>query len=218
MISKKLRNIIIVSLSMGGLLAVVGNGCSKGLVSNLGSITGSNSNTGDIGATSENPEIVVIPGAKTASLVYSKQVLDHLTSCAGVIQPSERSISVYEQKKGSISTYGTVNTVTAPMMMAISSIASEVCQDVIEQEAKVGARVFVGFDMSSSNVVSTSILSDAMRRLALSCWQRPEDADEANTLLSLIQMSIPANEPMAQKKSALMLCTSMLSSLESLLN
>jgi hypothetical protein len=217
MMSQKIKNIIILTLSTTGLIVFIGNGCSKGLQSGF-SDSSSFGDRGPANISGNTTDIEVIPGAKTVSLVYSKEVLDHLSACAGVSQPSERSIAMYEQKKGTISTYGAVDTVTAPMMMAISSIAGEVCQDVIEQEMKTSARIFVGFDMNSSNLVSNSALSDAIRRLALSCWQRPENSFEAETLTNLIQSSFTANGALAQRKTALMLCTSMLSSLDSILN
>ena len=107
---------------------------------------------------------------------------------------------------------------TGPAMMAITSIAGEICNDLINQEISVGQRLFTGFDMAASALPNNSQLSDAITRLSLSCWQRNESSGERQALLGLVNSSVGATEVNGSRKAALMICTSMLSSLSALLN
>lgn len=210
------KTLLVFAVLFGGVILSVGNGCSKSFTSSPSTSAG-NSNAAGTGGNGDS-DIPVIPGARTVSIVYSKQVVDQLASCSGLAAPSAATMTMYEQKKGAISTYGAANTVTAPMMMAVTSIAGEICNDLIGQEVSVGQRLFVGFNMSANVLPNNSQLSDAITRLSLSCWQRNESSGERQALLDLVNSSVGATEANASRKAALMLCTSMLSSLDALLN
>lgn len=206
-----------VLLIVGGATLSIGNGCSQQY--SIRGATGLNSTASSGGgAGAPNTDIDVIPGARTVSLVYSKQVLDQLASCTGLAIPSDKTTAMYEQKQGAISTYGYVNTVTSPMMMAVTSIAGEICNDLVDQEASKGPRLFLGYNFSAASLPNSSQLSDTVARIALSCWQRNETANERAVLLDMVTSTVGVSEPMAGRKAALMLCTAMLSSLDSLLN
>lgn len=198
---------------IGSILVFMGNGCSGAFVPK--DLSDNSTNTSN-SASSEDDDF--IPGAKTASVVYANQVLEHLTGCAGVTTPSTGTLSVYENKKGAISVTGAANTVTSPMMMAITSIAGEVCNDLINQESGATKRIFKNFDMTASRLPADADMKDAVTRLALSCWQRQDDNTERQVLLDSIYNSVGATEAMASRKSALMACTSVLSSLDALKN
>ena len=166
-------------ISIAGLCAVlVGNGCQEfGAWSGKSVADGVSSSSalgGDVGGVNTPPDIGmdVIPGAKTASMVYSNEVLTHLASCAGVATPSDATVAMYEAKKGAISVYGQANTITSPMMMAITSIAGEVCNDLINQEVKLGGRIFKNMNMSANTLPNNADLVDSVSRIALSCWGR----------------------------------------------
>lgn len=215
----KHKTLFVFAVLIGGVILSVGNGCSKSFTSSPSTSMGNNSAAG-VGGTggSGSSDVPVIPGARTVSIVYSKQVVDQLASCSGLASPSAATMTMYEQKKGAISTYGAASTVTAPMMMAVTSIAGEVCNDLINQEVSAGQRLFVGFNMSASSLPSSGQLADAITRLSLSCWQRNESSGERQALLDLVSASVNPTEANASRKAALMLCTSMLSSLDALLN
>lgn len=200
-----------------GVLAYIGNGCSRSQ-SNSPITSSSLVPPTSTGSTTSSNDIPVIPGARTVSLAYSKQVVDQLSACSGLALPSERTMAMYEQKKGQMSTYGAANTVTGPMMIAVASIAGEICNDLIEQELVVGARLFNGYSLAGSVLPNTTQLSDTITKIALSCWQRNESASERSIILNMITSSVGAAEAMAGRKSALMICTSMLSSLDSIVN
>ena len=200
-----------------GVLAYIGNGCSRSQSSDIVNSSSLSSVTPPADSI-PSTDMPIIDGARTVSLVYSKQVVDQLAACSGLALPSERTMAMYEQKKGAISTYGTASTVTGPMMMAVISISGEICNDLIEQEAVSGARLFTGFTMAGNTIPNNSQLSDTITKLALSCWQRNESSAERGLLLNMISSSVGAAETLAARKSALLLCTSMLSSLDALLN
>ena len=213
----KHKTLLVFAILVGGVILSVGSGCSKSFSTNFSTGTDPASNTA-AGGGSGNTDAPVIPGARTVSIVYSKQVVDQLASCSGVASPSGTTLAMYEQKKGSISTYGTSATVTAPMMVAVISIAGEISNDLINQEIASGQRIFVGFNMDANSLPNQSQISDAVTRLSLSCWQRKPTNEEMQTLVDMVNTSIGANEVMATKKAALMLSTSMLSSLDALMN
>lgn len=214
--NKRIAIFSFVMIVVGATLSI-GNGCSKQYLSKGVAALDSASGGGVLPAGSPGSDIEVLPGARTASLVYSKQVLDQLSSCTGLAVPSDKTIAMYQQKQGAISTYGYVNTVTSPMMMAVTSIAGEVCNDLIAQEGKE-SRLFVGYNFTDSILPNSAQLSDSISRIALSCWQRRENDTERSMILNMVNSSVGAAEPMAGQKSALMVCTAMLSSLDSLLN
>lgn len=219
--SYKHMSLLVLIVIIGGLVLSIGNGCSQSLNSASSGVSANNGatdNSGSAQSDSASTDIPIINGAKTVSIAYSKQIVDQLSSCVGVAQPSDATLAMYEQKKGAVSTYGYANTVTSPMMMAVTSIAGEVCNDLINQEVKTGARIFSGFDMSSNNLPNVSLISDSISRMALSCWQRRETSVERELVLNMVQSSVVATENLAARKSALLVCTSMLSSLDSLLN
>lgn len=217
---RKLMAILYILGSLACVLIVVGNGCGGQFQidqSALGLKSASNSSTGSAsGGAGQTEE--VIPGTKTVSVVYAKQVLDQLSTCAGVSTPSDSTLNVYESKKGAVSVYGTADTITSPMMMAIMSISGEICNDLINQEKDlVQKRIFKGWDLKSNTLPSSGLMNDAVTRLALSCWQRPENSGERQEIQDAVY-SVSNGESQAANKAALILCTSMLSSLNSLLN
>lgn len=212
--AKKISILVATALGLIGLLVTVGNGCSKRgeFQTNMSSTasTGSNGSSG----TTTDPDY--IPGAKTVSVVYAKQALDQLTSCVGLVSPSDDTVRMYDAKKSSISAYGDANSVTAPMMMAIANISGEICDDLIDQEITGPSRIFVGWNLTSNSKPAANLVADSISRLAISCWQKNETASESQAVLNLIS-SVPAGTNGARKQ-ALLLCTAMLSSLNSLLN
>lgn len=213
----KHKTLLVFAVLVGGVILSVGNGCSKSFSTGSSSDGGTSAAAGG-GATTGGGGVPIIPGARTVSIVNSKQVVDQLSSCSGLASPSGTTMAMYEQKKGAISTYGSASTVTGPMMMAVTSIAGEICNDLIDQEAASGQRLFVGFNMSANAMPNNSLLSDAITRMALSCWQRNETSTERQVVLDMVSSSVGGTEAMASRKSALMICTSMLSSLDALLN
>jgi hypothetical protein len=215
----KHKALLVLAVIIGGVILSVGNGCSKSFTSTPSSSSNDGS-ASESSITGKGNDSEIIPGARTVSIVYAKQVVDQLSSCSGLAKPSDATLAMYEAKKGSISTYGAANTITSPMMMAVTSIAGEICNDLINQELTRGPRLFVGFDMASTTAPDATLLGNSIKRMALSCWQRHETSTERQMLLQMVSstVGVPAAEAAAGRKSALMICTAMLSSLDSLMN
>ena len=149
-------------------------------------------------------------------MVYGKQILDHYSSCLGSGKNSDRAIAMYQSKAGTISETGAVTTLTAPMLMAATSIAGEVCKDLIISE-KVASRIFIGVNLDGTTLPDQDSLQDAMRRIARSCWSRDEDAKEGEIIMSAINSAFQgANAANTAHDAALFMCTSMLGALDSL--
>lgn len=214
---KRIVRILQTAVVLVCALVVFGNGCAEGGFYPAGDTMDQSSQLA--GSCKDPNEIDVIPGAKTASVVGSTQIVHHLASCTGLEVISELTEKVYTDKVGSVSTYGAVNTLTPPMMMAVHSIAGEVCNDVIDQEIARGTRIFSGWDLAASSLPSDSQLASAAQNMALSCWQDYDlTSDERNIILGAVVDSVGANEANASRKAAVIICTSMLSSLNALLN
>lgn len=191
----------------------VGNGCSKSF-----STQAVYDDFSSFGLDVAETPIDYIPGKLHVGTVYSKQVLDQFTHCAGVEFPSDDTLRMYDSKKGAISEFGNADTITSPMFMAIISIAGEVCSDLIQQEINAGsnARIFKGWNLAGATLPTSSAVNESITRLANSCWQRNETSDERMNYQDLV-FSVQNGEAGAVKKSALMLCTGVLSSLDSIL-
>jgi hypothetical protein len=216
----KVIRIIQTMVAMVCVVVVFGNGCSEGaFVTNDGTSDSGSNGLAALGPQCKSAtEIDVIPGARTVSFVGSNLVLRHLSNCIGLAVPSGTTETVYEEKKGSISTYGEANTITAPMMMAITSLAGEICSDLIDQEVASGVRIFSGFNLGGNALPSSANLTNAVGNIALSCWRGNESAEERAAILDMVNSNVGAAEAGAARKAALMICTSMLSSVDALLN
>lgn len=224
MANKKMIGIWGTIVILGSILVTLGNGCNgrmggfEALGTSLVGGSSGGSSSGTSGTLSGDLSSDIIPGAKTVSLVYSNQVLEQLSTCSGVQSVSDATVRMFEAKKGAISTYGTADTVNSAMMMAVISIAGEVCNDLINQEISAGGRIFSDVNLAANALPTDAALKGAVSRLALSCWNRRETSQEQQVILDMVYKTIGSADAGAARKSALMVCTSMLSSLDSLLN
>jgi len=214
--SKKVISLFIVIFSLSSVLVTIGNGCSQSVTNIAHELSlGSQSTLSIVDSAAESTDIEVIPGAPTVSIVNTKQIVEQLSSCVGLETVSESTLAMYEQKKGAVSITGVANTVTAPMTLAILSVAGEVCNDLITKEV-MQSRFFTSWNLAGNNIPSDSVIADSLTKFALSCWQKKESIDEQKALLEMISTSIVNGEDKAARKSALMLCTAVLSSLDAI--
>jgi hypothetical protein len=130
---------------------------------------------------------------------------------------THRILVFYYKKHSTLSETGSVATLTAPGLMAYASVAGEVCEDLLKNELNA-PRMFIGFGFGQSSLPNQGALQDAMRRLALSCWSREEDAEEADIVMSSVNSAFQgANGPTTPHDAALFMCTSMAAALESMM-
>jgi hypothetical protein len=134
-----------------------------------------------------NGEIVALSDTRTASIVRSNRVLDSLVSCLGTGVPGRAAKQAWEEQRAGFSQEGDANSITSTMFVGFEQVASEVCNDLIQQERSQAAgqrRIFnqVNFNSGQANV-GDSQLAAVTRRLARACWGRNETAEE----LAMIQ-------------------------------
>jgi hypothetical protein len=211
-VNKKLAARISTIIVSGALIIVgLGQGCGKFTVMGDSSDSAQNSNS----AEGDDPGIK--PNTQTIGLVYGKMALDQLTSCLGSGIPSDRTLAMYSSKESTLSETGSVATLTAPGLMAFASVAGEVCEDLLKNEANA-PRMFIGFGFGQSSLPNQGALQDAMRRLALSCWSREEEQEEADIVMSSVNSAFQgATGPSTPHDAALFMCTSMAAALESMM-
>lgn len=213
------NKVIMAIVVMTGGLVVVGNGCSRFLSSDNGSDSDDYAYRGetvsDPNATDGN--IHVILGAPTTSTIYSKAALQSKEFQLG-IKASTRTEATYITSRGTIASKGDVTTFTPPMGMAITTIVADVCDDLINNQANLPPeqQFFRYFDLSAAGRPSLAAMDYSIRAFSLAVWDRQPDNTELQILNDLIADAIPVNEVSGQRKSALMLCTTMNSTTESI--
>jgi len=206
---KKLISAVIVSTWVGVVVLFVGHGCSE--VGQVKKTSGPAASLGEAGSEG----IQIFPNTKTVSTVYAKQFLDNMVSCTGLGIESATTRGAWESRQGSLSEFGYATDVTPPMMMAVASVAGEVCSDIIDKESTSGAErvIFAGFNLSGSTNVSEK--QQAIQRLALSCWHRRASTNEVQTIQDMVDRNT-ASVSDNGRTSALLLCTAMLASYSSI--
>lgn len=190
-------------LISGALMLGFGHACSKYTADGSGTLALSN----------EDGDRIVL-NEKTVSTVYSKQVLDNMVSCLGIGQASNSAKEIFENMKQSVSERGKAKELTPPMLMGITSLAGEVCQQLVDQEKALSEkRIFSGFDFNSGSVGDSDV-SAAVTRLARSCWLRNETNSENNAILDSVYDSFGSN--LDPEDVAVYTCTAVLASFDSI--
>ncbi len=155
---------------------------------------------------------------------YSENILTSMLTVTGV-PASRTTMNSYSDKKTKISETGLATAITAPMWLAVTNLAGDVCEDLVTQEAALTApdRSFFGqvdFAQGPSKV-SAAIQNDVVRRMARAFWGRNETAQELSLIKSAVSSSFSAsasgttdNGTMTQNEM-LFFCSGMLASLDS---
>jgi hypothetical protein len=81
-----------------------------------------------------NGEIVALEDTRTAGVVRANRALDNLVSCLGTGIASQAAKSAFREQAAALSADGGANSVTATMFVGFERVASEVCNDLINQE------------------------------------------------------------------------------------
>lgn len=208
--------------SLAAVTVFIGHGCSNFTAGSGGDMSSSGGgpvitnggDTGEVGGV-----IQPMAGANTVSLIYNKQLLDNMVVCAGTGTASPETVAEWESRQSSFSEYGFALDVTAPMLMAITAVAGEICDDLLDVElaqAPADRRLFKAWDFSKAPSVADlpdSAINDAARRFALSCWARTEVAGEALAYREELRTSTESQTLAETRKLALIMCTGALASL-----
>jgi hypothetical protein len=168
--------------------------------------------TGTLIAQGEEDRIVL--NEKTVSTVYANQVLDNMVSCLGVGQVSANTRRLYQDIKQSVSERGSAKEITAPMLMGLTSLAGQVCSELVAKESNLSQkRIFVGYDFDG-NAVSDYDIEDSVSRLARSCWLRNESNEERNAIMDAINENFGNGDSV--EDIAIFACTAVVASFDSI--
>ena len=206
-------------VGVAAVTALIGHGCSKfsssgGSGSDMGSTMGTTNGTGAGGG------FQPMANTLTVSLIYNKQLLDNMVTCTGIGTPSVQTVDEWQGRQSSFSEYGYATDVTAPMLMAITAVAGEVCNDLLDKEENLSAdqrRIYNSVNFAAGvSALNSTVTADMVRRMARACWARNENPDELQIVqdeLATALAGVNATDPVQTHNAALMVCTAMLSSL-----
>lgn len=146
-------------------------------------------------------------------LIRQSQVLPALSKCLGlsVSELSTETKQRYKSLKDNLSEEGNINDLSGPLLMAVTQIAGDVCDDLIRKESQVITKKFlVGFDLSSDVVTGTVNLLNTIEQITKSCWgRRASDSEKALIVNTFANTELRNNRG---KQGALFLCTALMSS------
>ena len=156
-----------------------------------------------------------VPDATTIAVADSQNVLTSMLNKAGVASPSTKTTSAFTAQGTKLPETGSVSQITAPMWMAIATMSSEVCNDLITQESATGAarRIFNSVDFTKGpSSFADAARNDVIRRMARSFWDRNETAQELTLIKASLDSSWSGTTVADTKKEMIYLCTAMMSS------
>lgn len=200
------------SLRIAGLAAVSLLGyqnCAPGALNTRGSATNSASYA-DCGG-----EVCEVPDVQTVAVANSQNVMTAMLFKAGVSTPSNETKSAFTAQAGKLPETGSVSQITAPAWMAIATMGSEVCNDLLTQETATGAtrRIFNSVDFSKGPAsIAVTTKNDVVRRLARNFWGRNESAQELTLIKGSLDESFSGATSADTRKAMLYVCTAMLAS------
>lgn len=212
---RKIQAVVLFPLLAGTLLVSFQN-CSPGVVQSakLASV-------GPEGATGNLDE-----DTKPVTVAYSENILTSMQLQTGLQTPSGRVLTANTSAKAKISETGKADTVNAPMWMAVTNLAGEVCLDLITDEKAKAAdarRFFSSVDFSKApDALSADNKNDIIRRMARNFWGRNETAAEKTLLLSSLDsvLAQPRRTGIADgtetEDALIYTCSAMLSSLDAI--
>ncbi|MDX9730958.1 MAG: hypothetical protein RBT63_04220 [Bdellovibrionales bacterium] len=219
-LSQKQKLFASAGLPMVALILILGfQNCSPGVV-----ISSKLASTGE--TFTPTARLNLDEDTKPVTVAHSENVLVSLQMLTGVRTLSTRTLNTVSSAQAKITETGRADSVNAPMWLAVTNLAGEVCLDLIDEErAKAaGERRFFGqVDFAAGPAsLSQNVRNDAIRRMARNFWGRNETAAERTVInMSMEQiLELPrrtnANEVTDTQDVVLFMCTSMLSSLDAI--
>lgn len=199
-----MMNFIKILLMLGCLNLVAGCGDLKGYRYGQDSLGSSGE---------ENLEPQEVPSIKVVAVVSQNQILPNFQNCLKIprekIRPATRAAN--KEVAESFAQEGEVEKISAPMLMAVTRVVSEICLDLITHENTSTARTyFEGFDLNGTTQ-GTGDMDGTLRKLASSCWGREITETEKNIVKERMSSNTALNNK-TNRDTALFSCTSLLSS------
>jgi hypothetical protein len=222
-----IRKNILILTSLLGVTLLIGHGCSK-----FASNENDESSISDLGGGGVGGgDLTIVPNASTVSLLYNKQFVANMVNCTGIGQASLTTLNEWTNRQNSFSEYGYGVDITAPMLMAVTAVSGEICNDVLSRElplpmglsTSAGRQIFYDWNFAQGPVSLTNLaIENAARSLAISCWSRDTTAEELGIIQEEVALLTQAaatttSSPEETRKVALAMCTGMLSSMSGII-
>jgi hypothetical protein len=152
-------------------------------------------------------------------LLKQSQAVSALQDCLKLPDAalSAETKQTFASVKLSLSAEGVMSDMNGPMMMALSQLAGDMCNDRIKHEAAGTPDFFKAFEIKTGTAADSSAnaLEDSIVRLAKGCWGRDPMKFEIEKIKILFEKSSFATK--RDKGSALFVCTLVLSATDVLI-
>lgn len=209
----KKTNKILLALLGSSCLALT-TGCGQ---TPFGALGGFQSN--DISSNDESANVTVVPYA----LLSAEQVYKSMSSLTGT-ESNPRTMAEYNARQSVLSSNFDLKTITSPMLISITNLASVFCNETLAREVALqsGERKFFGnvdFSKGAKNIDPVTYTS-AIGKLSNAFWGRSPSSDEAQVLNEgkedFVSALTATDVASANSSRNLMLfaCTGMLSSFD----
>ncbi|MEK7357204.1 MAG: hypothetical protein AAB250_12195 [Bdellovibrionota bacterium] len=162
--------------------------------------------------------VTEIIDSKTVGISYSENTFSSMQNQTGVTAPSTNTRNAVTAQFTKLPETGRSDSVTAPMWVSITTVAGELCTDLVTQERGLAAaqRRFYGqinFTTGPESITAGA-KDDVIRRLARSFWARNETPQEKALILSALNGQFTSTVAADTNNAAMFVCTAMLSSLD----
>jgi hypothetical protein len=204
-------------LALTGMMLLGYQNCGPGVL--MSSNQPSTGSTFTVTGNGTGPtELTEVVDAKAIGVSHSENTFTSMLNQTGVAAPSTATRNAVTAQFSKLSETGKADSVTAPMWVSITTVAGELCNDLVAQEQGLTAanRRFYGqvdFTRGPASI-SAAAKDDMIRRLARSFWGRNESAQEKALILSSFNGTFTSATVGDTLGATMFLCTAMLSSLD----
>jgi hypothetical protein len=170
----------------------------------------------------EGPGGTMVPAAaiKTSTVTHAGNLLDHISAMHGIDTPSAAARTAYNDNRLRMSETGKVDTVTAPMWLAITNLSGRSCNDLIAKEAALPdaqRSFFGGVDFTKGPdalKAASASLDSVVHKFARAVWARDEDAAELDLIKSATAAQFSGTSTTATRNMVKFICSAMTASLD----
>jgi hypothetical protein len=146
---------------------------------------------------------------RVQGVITQRQVLPNYMKCLNlpIANVSEATKTTMNESVASLSLEGDVKDISAPLLMAITKVAGEICNDLIKYEKPnlTNRKFFPGYKLGTSNSQTYSF-SNTLKTFASACWGRAATDDEVAGVIASYKTATQ------DTSEAIYACTVMLSS------
>lgn len=217
-ISKKWMNISVILFGMFGLSTLSFN-CAPALFQAASVAPGTlgSSSLGDV--ISENPKEIFVEPKSPFVLMTSKQMFQSMLNLTGQFnRKTAAQQTEFLARTQSLPDVSNVASVNAPLQLASTSLAGEVCRKLIDDEKAGTRRIFTGVDFNAGPANQAAGYTASVTNMAIKFWGRSPSRSEASELTTFFQdfTSGVTNNAAETDKLYLATCSAMLASFDAI--